>query len=141
MRTEAPVSGQNRPPREPAAAPAGASVRPTARQRPEVPVRISGTKNRLDPSDPYVRRYWVAAIGPGAVAELLRLIRAGLDESTVPLPRSLPVLLKTGLIDADSAGLVVPDRLPLVPVELRWRFPPGLGAEHRKAVEQLVTDA
>ncbi|MFV1963285.1 MAG: hypothetical protein ACC658_15815, partial [Acidimicrobiia bacterium] len=76
MRTEAPVSGQNRPPNETAVGHTGASVRPTARVRPVVPVRLSKSEGRFRPSDPYVRRFWVAAIGPSAVAELLRLVRA-----------------------------------------------------------------
>jgi hypothetical protein len=34
------------------------------------------------------------------------------------------------LVKAESAGLVVFDQIPMVPLELRWRFPPSLAAEH-----------
>jgi hypothetical protein len=64
------------------------------------------------------------------VAELLRLIRAAAKGEDVRLPRHLPLLMRTGLVRADSGSLVVVDRIPVVPVELRWRFPPSLAAEH-----------
>jgi hypothetical protein len=84
----------------------------------------------LEPSDPYVRRFWVAAIGPGAVAELLRLIRAAEKGEDVRLPRHLPLLLRSGLAAIHHGGIRVVSSLPIVPIELRWRFPPGLAAEH-----------
>jgi hypothetical protein len=40
------------------------------------------------------------------------------------------MLLKSGLVWVRDGSLVVVDRLPEVPAELRWRFPPGLAAEH-----------
>jgi len=76
----------------------------------------------------------VAAIGSSAVAELLRLVRAAEKGEGVRLPRSLPALLRVGLVEAETSGLVVFDRIPPVPVELRWRFPPSLGAEHSRWV-------
>jgi hypothetical protein len=72
----------------------------------------------------------VAAIGSSAVAELLRLVRAAEKGEGVRLPRALPTLLRAGLVRAESAGLVVFDQIPMVPLELRWRFPSGLAAEH-----------
>jgi len=74
----------------------------------------------------------VAAIGAGAVAELLRLVRAADTGEDVRLPRSLPILLKAGLVSVNSGSLVVKERLPAVPIELRWRFPPSLAAEHSR---------
>ena len=72
----------------------------------------------------------MAAIGPGAVAELLRLVRAAGKGEDVRLPRHLPSLLRAGLVVARNGCLEVGARLPAVPAELRWRFPPGLQAEH-----------
>ena len=132
MRTEAPVGGHNRPPRETAVGHTGASVRPTARVRPEVPVRLSKTGGRFQPSDPYVRRFWVAAIGPSAIAELLRLVRAAGKGEDVRLPRHLPILIRAGLAAGEDGYLVVCDRFPEVPIEFRWRFPPSLAAEHSR---------
>ncbi|MGB7860699.1 MAG: hypothetical protein WBM90_09400 [Acidimicrobiia bacterium] len=72
----------------------------------------------------------MAAIGAGAVAELLRMVRAAEKGEEVRLPRSLPLLLKTGLVGVDSGWLTVVRTIPEVPIELRWRFPPSLAAEH-----------
>jgi hypothetical protein len=131
MRTEASGGGHiARPPQLGVAHSPGASVRPTARIRPVVPVRSIHRETGYAPSDPYVRRFWVAAIGSSAVAECLRLIRAAEKGEGVRLPRTLPSLLRAGLAQIESAGILVVDRFPEVPVELRWRFPPALGLEH-----------
>ena len=90
------------------------------------------TDSRFAPSDPYVRRFWVAAIGPSAVAELLRLVQAGSKGEDVRLPRYLPTLIRCGLAKIESDAIVVGDRIPEVPAELRWRFPPSLAAEHSR---------
>ena len=129
MRAEAPASGHDRPPTQSAAGHAGASA-PTVAVRPLVPVLLTDRPGRFDPSDPYVRRFWVAAIGPGAVAELLRLVRAAEKGEDVRLPRHLPTLIRADLVVATAGCLEVGRRLPPVPRELRWRFPPSLAAEH-----------
>jgi hypothetical protein len=85
-----------------------------------------------------VRRFWVAAIGSSAIAELLRLVRAAEKGEGVRLPRTLPILLRAGLAKAETAGLVVFDQVPMVPLELRWRFPPLLAAEHSRLIESRV---
>ncbi len=77
----------------------------------------------------------MAAIGASAVAELLRLVRAAEKGEGVRLPRCLPILLRAGLVEAEPGGLVVFDRIAEVPLELRWRFPPALAAEHAHRVE------
>jgi hypothetical protein len=79
-----------------------------------------------------VRRFWVAAIGSTAVAELLRLVRAAEKGEGVRLPRYLPTLMRAGLVRAEGGWLVVVDRVPEVPKTLRWRFPPTLAAEHKR---------
>lgn len=108
----------------------GAPLRPTARVRPTVPVRLVEWAEGIEPSDPYIRRFWVAALGPGAVAELLRLISAAGKGEEVRLPRYLPHLLRAGLVTIVSGTLAVKERIPPVPVEMRWRFPPDVAAEH-----------
>lgn len=133
MTTAASGDTNARPPSEQAASPPEATVRPTARTRPLLPVRLTEDQTGYSPDDPYVRRYWVAAIGPGAVAELLRLIRAGATGRLLPLPRWLPVLLRSDLVQVEEGTLVVSDRVPPVPPSLQRRFPPGLREEHRRA--------
>ncbi|MGH8914459.1 MAG: hypothetical protein ACRDZM_08090 [Acidimicrobiia bacterium] len=95
-------------------------------------MRVEHRPEGFEAADPYVRRFWVAAIGSSAVAELLRLVRAAEKGEAVRLPRCLPALLRTGLVKAEPAGLIVFDRVPAVPIELRWRFPPSLGDEHSR---------
>ena len=130
MRTGAPASGQNRPPIDSAVGPAGALVRPTAQVRPTVPVKLIPCDTGIAPSDPYVRRFWVAALGPGAVAELLRLVSAAGKGEEVRLPRHLPQLLRAGLVYVVDGTLAVHQRIPRVPVEMRWRFTPDVALEH-----------
>lgn len=130
------VGSVARPPAIDAAASAGASVqvpiRRSAKTRPTVPVNLIATEHGLAPSDPYVRRFWVAALGSGAIAELLRLIRAAEKGEGVRLPRYLPQLLKAGLVSSTSGALTVASRIPPVPRELHWRFPPSLAGEHAR---------
>ncbi|MFP3881985.1 MAG: hypothetical protein ACLFWH_06660 [Actinomycetota bacterium] len=113
-----------------AVGPAGAPVRPTARIRPTVPVRLIPSDDGVEASDPYVRKFWVAALGPGAVAELLRLVSAAGKGEEVRLPRHLPQLLRVGLVSVVESCLAVPERIPRVPAEMRWRFTPDIAADH-----------
>jgi hypothetical protein len=130
MGAGAPASGQNRPPINSAVGPAGALVRPTAQIRPTVPVRLIPCDNGIEPSDAYVRRFWVAALGPGAVAELLRLVSAARKGEEVRLPRHLPQLLRAGLVSVVDGTLAVVERLPEVPSDMRWRFTPDVAIQH-----------
>jgi hypothetical protein len=133
MKTETPsVSGNARPPAMRAASAGGVSVPATVRVRPFVPVELAIRHDGFPASHPYVRRFWVAALGSEAIAELLRLVRAAEKGEGVRLPRQLPQLLRAGLVDATSGTLVVFDRVPPVPRELRWRFPPSLAGEHAR---------
>lgn len=97
-----------------------------------MPTKILDVAGPIHPSDPYVRRFWVAALGPGTVAELLRLVRAADRGEEVRLPRNLPALLRTGLVSVVDGCLGVAAAFPIVPPEMRWRFPPALAAEHRR---------
>ena len=137
MRTGASPGGQNRPPIKSAAGRGVAPVRPTAKVRPTVPVRLTHVAGGFEPSDRYVRRFWVAALGPGAVAELLRLTSAGAKGEAVRLPRHLPQLLRSDLVKIEDGVLAVVSRIPVVPATMRWRFPPDLAAEHAELIARV----
>lgn len=124
-----------------AVGPAGALVRPTARIRPTVPVRLIPSDDGVEASDPYVRKFWVAALGPGAVAELLRLVSAAGKGEEVRLPRHLPQLLRTGLVSVVEGCLAVPERIPRVPAEMRWRFTPDIAADHAAWLARQESDS
>jgi hypothetical protein len=64
------------------------------------------------------------------VAELLRLVSAAGKGEEVRLPRHLPQLLRAGLVSIVEGTLAVEERIPHVPPEMRWRFPPDLAAQH-----------
>jgi hypothetical protein len=100
-----------------------------------VPVRLIEASEGIAPSDPYVRKFWVAALGPGAVAELLRLISAAGKGEEVRLPRYLPHLLRAGLVRIVDGTLAVAELVPPVPAEMRWRFPPDVAAHHAAWLE------
>lgn len=133
MRAEAPAGGNSRPPTTKVAGQAGAPLKqPLAPVRPTMPIMLVHRGDRFGMSDPYVRRFWVAALGPSAVAELLRLVRAAGKGEDVRLPRSLPLLLRAQLVVVANGGLGVVDSVPEVPAQLRWRFPPSLAIEHSR---------
>lgn len=133
MKTEAlSVSGVARPPVIDAVSTGSASVRATARVRPFVPVELVESDGPFPASHPYIRRFWVAALGSGAIAELLRLVRAAEKGEEVRLPRYLPQLLRANLVSVTSNAIRVGNTFPAVPRELRWRFPPSLAGEHSR---------
>jgi hypothetical protein len=79
---------------------------------------------------PYVRRFWVAAIGPGAVADLLRLAAAAQSGRSLRRPTHLPSLLKEGLVSHAGGNLYVPESVPRVPSRLVNSMPPALRRAH-----------
>jgi hypothetical protein len=130
------ASGKARPPVVEQAASAPEAVRPTARIRPPLPVTLARADSGYLPGDPYVRRFWVAVLGPGAVTELLRLIRAGREGREEPLPQWLPSLLRSELVRVEGGRMIVADLVPPVPAALLRRLPPGLREEHRRLYER-----
>lgn len=94
----------------------GPPLSPFSFRRPLVTARVvQGPDDGVEPSDPYVRRFWVAALGPAAVTDLLRLCAAAHRDRAIPQPLSLPILLSEGLVAWTDGHLVVPHPLPRVP--------------------------
>ncbi len=108
-----------------------AEIVPTIRIRPELKVKVmAGPPDGMRSDSIYIRRFWVAAIGPGAVADLLRTIRAGQRKRTVTYPIYLHVLVQSGLAAFDGTKVTVPHPVPLLPPHLVRRLPPALRREH-----------
>ena len=110
----------------------GAVTRPTVRARPWItPTQVPGDGLGFTPDSPYVRRFWTAAVGPTAVADLLRLTAAAGTATPLPLPRRTPTLLELGLISRSGHDrFLVPDRVPVLPEHLVRRLPPRLKRVH-----------
>ncbi len=99
-------------------------VRPTVR-----PFLVPGPVDGVAPDDEYVRRYWVAAIGASAVADLLRLVAAAKHRREVRRPIHLPVLLSEGLAISAGRSVLVSDPIPRLGVRARRRIPGALRLE------------
>lgn len=84
----------------------------------------------FQPDDVYVRRYWVASIGAGAVEDLLRLVTAGRRTLEIPEPLFLSTLLTEGLAAVRGDLILVPDPIPGLGQWARARLTPGLRTEH-----------
>lgn len=107
--------------------PEGSWATATRRLVRPVPVAID---DGFEPDDPYVRRYWVAAIGQGAVADLLRLVVAARRKVLIPEPTFLSTLISEGLASAVWDQVSVPDPIPPLGAVARKRLAPSLRAEH-----------
>ena len=143
MTTAAPgaLHGNARPPVAVDAAPApGAAevlrLRPTAIPRPYVHPRLAPVNGHPGhaPDDPIVRRYWSALVGPGAVADLLRLTAAARQGRRLRRPLHLSSLLREGLVHRDGQGIVVPQHVPRLDEGQQRRLHPSLRAEYRRRI-------
>jgi len=124
---------------EAAPAPGAAEViplRPTAIPRPYIHPRLVEGNGHPghDPHDPAVRRYWSALVGPGAVADLLRLTAAARRGTRLRRPLHLPSLLAEGLIHRDGQTIMVPARIPALDDGQQRRLHPTLRAEYRRTL-------
>lgn len=109
------------------------AVRPTATPRPWIRPRLrAGDGAGFSPDDPAVRRYWTALVGPGAVADLLRLTAAARTGRSVRTPVHLGLLITEGLVERAGSMIVVGPTVPLLsPGQVR-RLRPALRAEYRR---------
>jgi hypothetical protein len=86
---------------------------------------------------PYVRRFWTAAIGSGAVADLLRLAVAAQRGRSLLLPTSTAFLAGEGLVAWRHGRLLACVTVPPVPNRHVARMPTALRREHRRALFDL----
>jgi hypothetical protein len=114
---------------------AAAPARATVRRRPLVAPLL--WTDRLPaagypPDDPYVRRYWTAVLGPGAVADLLRLMTAARRGGSLRQPLHLAELARAGLVRFSDGRLWVRDTVPPLSAAHLRRLPPALRGEHQR---------
>ena len=109
------------------------NVRQTARSREIVrPMPSHRAVDGFSMTHAYVRTFWVAAIGPGAVADLLRLAAAAQSGRSLKMPTHLAVLAREGLAGRDESGTIrVPAIVPKLTPTQAHRLPPRLRREHQ----------
>ena len=89
-------------------------------------------------NNPYVRRFWTAAIGPGAVADLMRLAVAAKRDRSLPLPESIGVLVREDLARWVNGRLFVRVVIPALAPAQERRLSPELKREHRDLASVAV---
>ena len=129
----------HRPPVAVTAAPTpGAAGRRSVWRRPDLVAHLfEDDSPGFPPDHPYVRRFWTAAVGPGAVADLLRLISAAANRRPLPRPEYLHLLITAGLVVSSSEAAWVRRSVPaLGAVQLRT-IAPALRTEHQMEVAKF----
>lgn len=116
---------------------AASHLRPTARQRAIItPIpwdwATGDDADYFSPTHPYVRLYWTATIGPGAVADLLRLATAATRGRSLRRPTHLHVLVRVGLAHTHKGHVFVRTRIPPLNTIQQRLLPPDLRREHPK---------
>jgi hypothetical protein len=109
------------------------SLRPTVIVRPTITPRLlPGTANGFPVTHPYVRRFWIPILGPGAVADLCRLATAAQRGRPLRRPVHLVELAHRGLVAFGARGevSVAATVRPLTRQEI-LRLPPRLRLEHQ----------
>ena len=126
----------------------GVAVHPedTARATASRRRRVAPVVRENDPAGfpthhPYVRRFWTAAIGSGAVADLMRLAVAAQRGRSLLLPTTTALLVSEGLVTWSHGRLAAGRSVPPLPDRHVRRMPPSLKREHRRAVADLRTIA
>ncbi len=108
--------------------------RPTVRRRRTVRAVVWDDPTPGFPAhDDYVRRFWTAVIGPGAVADLLRLMAAAGTDRELKRPVSLPELARAGLARGSGDTISVRAVVPLVPPDRVRQFPTSVRQAHARA--------
>ncbi len=105
-------------------------LRPTVHDRPLVRPEVwHHTEGGVAVIDPYVRRYWTPVLGPGAVADLLRLATAAERHRSLPRPVYLSTLVRAGMVAIGAGRLRVKTRVPELPKRFHHQLPPRLRRE------------
>ena len=116
------------------------TLRPTARRRPLFLVEIAPGSCGFLPTDLYVRRFWSAFLGVGAVADLMRIVQAGRRGNAIRRPVSLQVLLAAGLIHVEGQVIFTGDRIPPLHPDAVRRLPVALRTAHHQWMSSSASD-
>ncbi|MCL1693624.1 MAG: hypothetical protein M3096_08075 [Actinomycetia bacterium] len=112
--------------------------RPTVQRRTEIrPVVWDGTPSGFPSHHPYVRKFWTAAIGSGAVADLMRLAVAAQRGRSLPIPTNLSLLSREGLVSWSRGRLLTGASVPPLSNRHLRQMTPALRREHRQALADL----
>ncbi|MGI9665486.1 MAG: hypothetical protein ACR2N2_00055 [Acidimicrobiia bacterium] len=88
-----------------------------------------------------MRTFWLPIVGPGAVADLLRLAAAAQSGRPLKMPTHLAVLAREGLADRDDHGTIrVPSIVPMLSPTQTHRLPPRLRREHQRIKGMRMLD-
>ena len=105
-------------------------MRRTAQQRPFVtPVPMRPAKGH-PLTDAAARRWWSALLGPGAVADLLRLATAAQRGRSLPRPVHLGELARSGLVRFTGPRIEVVISYPPMPATWIRSLHPEIRREH-----------
>ena len=132
---DAPARRDVRPPVPTGPAPpsgAPGAPRPTVAERPTISPRPWLDDRAFAgflPSHPYVRRYWTALLGPGAVADLLRLTVAAVRGAQLLRPTHIEVLAREGLVAEAGGTVLVRPTVPELTSTQLSRLAPALRSE------------
>ena len=114
-----------------------AAPRPTVRRRPWVaPLLFDREADGHRPDDPAVRRFWTAVLGPGAVADLLRLTEAARSGRRLREPLHLAVLAAEDLVALDHQIVLVRPKIPHLRARQLSRLRPSLRAEYKALLDR-----
>ncbi len=108
-------------------------LRPTVAPRREVKPKVWDDHHATlgyPPSHHYVRHFWVAALGSGAVADLIRLAVAADRGRSLPEPTYLNLLISEGLAARDGSDLLARTVIPPLAARHVRNLPPRLRREH-----------
>lgn|GEM_PF-1703599 len=117
------------------------ALRPTIARRSLYLVSITEADHGFHPTDLYVRRFWSAVLGVGAITDLLRIVQAGVRGNSLRRPLHLSTLLTAGLIHLDGQVILVQDRIPSLPAEAVRGLPAALRQAHEKWVSASSKNA
>jgi len=93
---------------------------------------VPAAQQGFSPGHEYVRLFWAAALGKGAVRDLLDLFLAGLRRRRVCEPFYLAVLASAGLVQVTEGRIRMPSRVPPLPSSMVNRLAPHLRLDHRR---------